>query len=65
VSGRSAGNYLAGTNAAMGKPWMLSDQFWLNETLTRAGTLHNSGVSGSEIPYAIRQIIKGYENGKQ
>ena len=65
VSGRSAGNYLAGYNAALAKPWMLSNQFWLNETLTRAGTLHNSGNAGSEIPYSIRQITTGYENGKQ
>ncbi len=65
VSGRSAGNYLAGYNSVLAKPWMLSDQFWLNETLTRAGALHNSGNAGSEIPYSIRQIKNGYENGKR
>jgi len=65
VSGRSAGNYLAGYNASLAKPWMLSDKFWLNETLTRAGALHNSGNAGSEIPYSIRQITTGYKNGKQ
>jgi filamentous hemagglutinin len=65
VTGRSGGNYLAGSNAAIAKPAYFTNNFWLNETLTRAGNLHNSGKLGSEIPYAIRQITRGYENNKK
>jgi hypothetical protein len=48
----------------MAKPWFVTNDFWLNETLIRAGNLHNSGGGGSEIPHSIRQINKGYENGQ-
>ncbi|MFT6332591.1 MAG: filamentous hemagglutinin, partial [Lentimonas sp.] len=61
ISGRSAGNYLAGANAAQARPPIVTNNFWRNFTLDKAGALHDPNT-GKEIPYSTRRIIQGFKD---
>lgn len=63
VSGRTAGNYLAGRNAALAAPWWMPAEGAWNIAIQKAGGLHgNASVYPwyGEIPFTGRQFRRGF-----